>query len=254
MKKIIFALFVTLLLPITSVLAANNLTIDDATYDESISVLKVSGSSSFDEVMVSVFDGEELLTFKTTTTENGKYEETFNISFAEDKTVIVKVGDINSVDYELMNLDVKKSLEPVASNKLTDEIGNYLMIVDSLKKFDIDDELILNVNNDLDSATGEDANVINFLKRSLGDSKKLVAGVEIRVLNGRHEDKELEKIENGYKLFIVAPKEATEAYNNFYLAYVDEEFNILDGHEFVYDEELGGLVGYIDQIGNFVFY
>lgn len=107
-KKFIFALLVALVIPM-AINAAENITIN-ASFNEKTNVFSVSGTSTYSEVMISLFEGDELLSFKTTTVKNNNYSITFNISFSEDKTIIVKVGDIKSKGYKKETVSAKKSM------------------------------------------------------------------------------------------------------------------------------------------------
>ena len=62
-SKILIALFIALLSQI--VIKAATLTIDNKSYNENTYEFKVSGNSSYSEVMVSLFDNDQLLSFKT---------------------------------------------------------------------------------------------------------------------------------------------------------------------------------------------
>ena len=251
-SKLFLTLIFTFLLSTYTVKAAN-LAIDEATYDENTSVLTVSGTSNYSEVMVSVFKDDNLLAFKTTSANNANYQTTIKISFAEDTSILVKVGDINKTEYKILNVDVKKSIEPVPPQTITDNQGNALTIVDDLNHFDEHDELILAIDNDFDNLTDEQKAIYDFLCRQLGDDKTLAGTMELRVKR-QGDDLELPEKENGYMLLIKVPKEAVEGFKNVYIAGLDSEFNILEGHEFVYDDSLGGLVGYIDAPGMFLIY
>ena len=253
LNKLFLALIFTFLFGITNVFAVNNLSIESATYDEVNSILTVSGVSNYSEVMVSAFKEDKPIAFKTTTSVNGNYQTTIKVSFAEDTTIIVKVGDINSTEYKMLEVDVKKSLDPVPPKTISDDHGNSLTIVDDLTHFEEHDELIVNINTIPENPSEEEQAIMNFVQNQLGSSKTMAGSLDLRVIrNG--EDIQLQKVENGYLLLIKVPKEAVENFKNVYLARLDEEFNIEPGHEFVYDDELGGLVGYVDTLGQFILY
>ena len=251
-NKLFLALIFTFLFGVTNVFAASNLTIDTKEYDESSSVLTVGGSSPYSEVMISVFKNNKLLAFKTTSA-NGTYQTTINISFAEDTTILIKVGDINSNEYKIAELDVKKSLEPVPSKTITDNHGNALTIVEGLTNFQDDDELVVGIQHVPENPSEEEQAIINFVQRQLGDTKTMLGSFEVRIFR-RGEEIQLQKTENGYMLLIKMPKEEVSNFKNIYASRMDEEFNLEKGHEFTYSDELGGLVGYIDALGQFVLY
>ena len=206
--------------------------------------------------MVSIFDEkEEALAFKTVIASGGKYTATFNMTFTEDMEVTIKVGDINSTDYKLSTLEVEKTKAPVRSNKLTDDGGNSLTILDELKKFDLEDELSISMEDDLDNLSGEEAQIVNFIRRQLGDMKELYAVMDIAVINGE-ERKEFTDTEDGYELFINIPKEALEGFNKPMMARVldDVEFIFEDGKLIEYDEDAEGAVVKLNNIGLYVVY
>ena len=252
-NKLFLALILTFVFSIFNVHAVANLSIEDATYDETTSILTVSGISNYSEVMVSAFKDDKPVAFKTTTSTNGNYQTTIKVSFAEDTTIIVKVGDINSTEYKMLEVNVKKSLDPVPPKTISDNHGNSLTIIDDLNHFEEHDELVVGIETIPENPSEEEQAIIDFVSRQLGDSKKMVGSLDLRVLRDR-DDIELPTVENGYMLLIKVPKEAIADYKNVYIAGIDPEFNVLPGHEFVYDEELGGLVGYVDSLGTFILY
>ena len=250
-------LIIAAFISVATVKAASPLTIDNANYDENASVATVSGTSDYSEVMVSLFDGEELLTFKTVTTNNNdEYTATFNIQFSEDKTIIVKVGDINSTDYEIANMDVKKSVAPTRPTTLTDDQGNSLTILDSLKKFNVGDELDLGIQMiDVNSLSEDEKAMFDAIQNTLGAKNKLAGIVFLNVINDGHE-RSLEDIENGYKLFIKADKEMFDSFKKPNLARVIDldELRFEAGKAMSYDSTNGGAVVTINNIGMFLLY
>ena len=252
-NKLFIVLIMTLMLTLINVKGVSNLSIEEASYDEATSVLTIKGNTTYGEVMVSAFKDDKPIAFKTTSESNGTYQTTIKVSFAEDTTIIVKVGDINSTEYKMLEVDVKKSLDPVPPQTISDNQGNSLTIVNELKHFEEHDELKLSINTDFDNLSEEEQQLFNFIKKQLGNDKKLAGSMELRVLR-QGNDIELEETENGYLLFIKIPKEVIADYKNVYIAGLDPEFNVLEGHEFTYDEELGGLVGYVDSLGMFLIY
>ena len=252
-NKLFLTLILTFVFSIFNVHAATNLSIADATYDETTSILTVKGTSNYSEVMVSAFKDDKPVAFKTTTAEDGNYQTTIKVSFAEDTTIIVKVGDINSTEYKMLEVNVKKSLDPVPPKTISDNHGNSLTIIDDLNHFEEHDELVVGIETIPENPSAEEQAIIDFVSRQLGNSKKMTGSLDLRVLRDR-DDIELPTVENGYMLLIKVPKEAIAEYKNVYIAGIDPEFNVLPGHEFVYDEELGGLVGYVDSLGTFILY
>ena len=255
-SKLLF-LIIAAFISVATVKADSPLTIDRAEYDENASVATISGESEYSEVMVSLFDGEELLTFKTVTTNNNdEYTATFNIQFSEDKTIIVKVGDINSTDYEIANMDVKKSVVPTRPSTLTDDQGNSLTILDSLKKFNVGDELDLGIQMiDVNSLSEDEKAMFDAIQNTLGAKNKLAGIVFLNVINDGHE-RSLEDIENGYKLFIKADKEMFDSFKKPNLARVIDldELRFEAGKAMNYDSANGGSVVTINNIGMFLLY
>lgn len=256
LNKIIFTLFLLLLIPVLNVRAASNLTIDDKSYNENTKVLTVSGESSFSEVMVSIFDGDNLLSFKTVTASNNEYNATFNIGFDEDKTVTIKVGDINSTDYEIDTLDVKKTVEPVKSNKLTDNDGNSLTIIKTDKKFEIDNQLVIQMLDDFDSLSASDKATLEAAQQKLGPNKDLFGVMIIMVVDGDFDDVDLDDISSGYELFMNMPEEALNGLNKPFMARLLDEDNmtIEDGKSIDYSSDKNGFIATLNNVGVYLLY
>ena len=256
MVKNILLLFALMLsISLVKVSASANLTIDDKNFDNSTNVFTVLGTSTYEEVMVSLFDGDDLLTLKTVDANNNEYEATFYISFSEDKEVTIKVGDIDSTDYALTTLNVEKSLVPVKSNKLTDEGGNSLTILDSLKKFELEDELDLDIEADFDELSEQEQALINFIKSQLGIKKNLVAIMSVRIINDRH-DVELEETDKGYKLFLNIDKETISSVTKPHAARVldEETLELEEAQKMEYSDEEAGVVLKLNNIGVYLLY
>ena len=252
-KRVLITL-ITILTPI--LVSAETLTIDSKNYNESTNKLNVTGTSSFNDVMVSLFDSEEnLLSLKTVTTTDNKYNVDFNISFSEDQTITVKVGDINSTSYKKETLNVKKSIIPPKPNKLTDENGNTLTILDNLNKFEYDSELNIELIDDFDSLNKEEKALINFIKNKLGIKKELKAVMQVMVINKGHEE-ELSEIPNGYKLFINVPEAFLKEFKKPYVARVlDLEEITLEKEILVsYNSEEKGIVLTLNNVGIYLIY
>ena len=246
---------ITLFIAILKVSATSNLTISNKNYDENTNVFTISGTSNYDEVMVSLFDGEELLSFKTVSTHNNNYDVTFNISFSEDKSITIKVGDINSTDYKISTLNVKKSVAPVKPNKITDNNGNSLTLMDSLKKFEFDDELQLDLIDDFEGADEDTKNALSTLKEKLGVKRKFTAIMFVGVHDDR-EDKRYEDSKEGFKLFInIDEKELKDYKKPFVMRLLDDHtLEFEDPIRVTYDKEAGGIVLLLNNIGTYVIY
>ena len=251
-KKIIFTFI--LLFSATKINAAT-LSIDSKSYDENTNTLIVTGSSSYADVMVSVFDGEDLLSFKTVKSNNDKYSATIKIAFTEDKNVTIKVGDINKTDYKISTLAVKKSVEPIKPNKIIDDNNNYLMYLDSLKKFEFEDELNIEMIDDFSKLNNEEKQLLNFIQKKLGDKKVLKGIMQVEVINrGNH--KELNDIANGYKLFINIPKAYLNDFKKPYVARLLDLEEIKLEKEILanYTDEEKGLSLILNNIGTYLIY
>ena len=255
-KKCLLFIFVAIV-AITTVKADSPLSIEGKEYDENACIATISGESEYKDVMVSLFDGEELLAFKTVQTNNNdEYTATFNITFAEDKTIIVKVGDINETDYKMTTMNVKKSVAPTRPTTLTDDQGNSLTILDSLKKFNVGDELDLGIQMiDVNSLSEDEKAMFDAIQNTLGAKNKLAGIVFLNVINDGHE-RSLEDIENGYKLFIKADKEMFDSFKKPNLARVIDldELRFEAGKAMSYDSANGGAVVTINNIGMFLLY
>ena len=256
LNKIFCLLFIALFSAIG--VKAENLTIDDKNYNEETYELTVSGTTSFDDEMVSVFDGNKLLSFKTVSSENGTYTVTFKMLFSEDKTVTIKVGDINSTDYEMETLDVKASKEHERSNILRDEGGNTLSFVNG-DKFEIDDELSLTIGLvDYDELDEEDKESFDLLQEELGPNTKLVGVMSVFVLGGEYIFRGYEDTENGFKLFLKMDEEDLEGFNKPHVARLlnleNENIEIEEGKEIKYSSEDEGATILLNNIGMYLIY
>lgn len=257
-KQLLIAFFITLSAPLI-VKAADNLTIDNKSYNENTYEFKVSGTSSYSEVMVSLFDGEDLLSFKTVSTNDNKYETTFDITFEQDKTITIKVGDIDSTDYKISTLDVKKS-ETHLNNTLTDESGNQLIIKGQNAEFKEFERLNLSIYSQedieeiLESVKGtpaeeEFSQIYNIIKLALGE-KKLNTVIETKVEDDHGARADYNSHMSGFTLKIKIDKESYEALGKFDVAELNMETGILgDPIEYTYDEENEIIVININKLG-----
>lgn len=256
-KNIIITLIMMLLIP--NLVYALSLTIDDKSYDEKTYVFEVNGSSTYSEVMVSLFDGDDLLSFKTVTASNNKYHATFNIEFDSDKEITIKVGDINSTDYKISTLNVKKSEpkqdEDNSSNKLVDPDGNSLTVLDKLYKFNEEDELLIRMEMVSGEPNDEEKAQIEAIEKALGRNKKVAGAIFVYVLNGEEPIK-LKDVSNGYKLFLTADKEDIGGFSSPCMVRVLDEENLKFGDpiKLVYDDNEEGIVAALDNIGMFILY
>lgn len=257
-RKVIFALFIMLLLP--GLVNALTLTIDSKSYDENSYEFLVGGNSGYSEVMVSLFDGDDLLSFKTVSASNGKYSAKFNIEFDADKEITIKVGDINSTNYKISTLDVKKSVpkaeEEVSSNKLVDPDGNSLTVLDKLFKFDEEDELLIRMEMVPEEPSEEELKEIEALEKALGRNKKVVGVIFVYVLDKDGEPVKLKDVTDGYKLFLTADSDALDGFNNPNMVRVLDEKNLKfgDAIKLSYNDTDGGIVSKLDNVGMFILY
>lgn len=254
-KKIIFALLIALVFPIINVYASVALTIDEKNYNENTQIFTVSGYSPYEEVMVTLFDGDELLSFKTVSSNNYQYTATFKIAFDEDKTVTIKVGDINSTEYKISTLEVKKAVTPEKSNKLTDEAGNSLTILDKTKKFELDDRLEIEVTTDFSEFDESDNAILEYIQNILGNNRRIVGIMNVAVKN-RDGDKTLDETKNGYELFLNLNADDLSPFTKPYMArlLLGQEIDLDEGRELVYKEEDGGVKTKLNNIGIYIMY
>ena len=256
-KNLLFILLISLIVPTGVIYASTNLTIDNKSYNENTQIFTVSGTSSYSDVMVSLFEGEELLSFKTVTTANNNYNATFNIIFSEDKTITIKVGDINSTNYKMTTLDVKKTIGPVKPSKLTDDGDNSLTILDSLNKFETDDELLIDIQVGFNDLSEEEKNLLNFAQKKLGEKKKLVGVLNVRVINGRHEDINLKETTKGYELFLNVNKDDLKDYKKpCMVRVIDDQEMEFEDYDIVleYNSDKKGIIAKINNIGTYLLY
>ena len=261
-KKLVIALLIAVS-PII-VKAATGLTITDKSYNKNTYEFVVSGTSNYDEVMVSLFDGEELLSFKTVSTNNNEYTATFEITFEQDKTVTIKVGDINSQDYEIASLDVEKS-EIIINNTLTDEDGNQLIIKGANAEFRENEILNINmysmedINEMLEAVKGteqeeEFTQGYNLIKLALGN-KEMLSYIEVNVEDGAGHSADYSSHMGGFTLKLKVEKEMYESLGDFEIAQLDEETGKLGNSlTYTYDEENEMLVMNIDKLGRLLAY
>lgn len=261
MKKINKVLVVLLILLVSPMIvkAADNLTIDSKSYDDETYEFKVSGISSYSEVMVSLFDGDDLLSFKTVSTSNNKYNATFDITFEQDKTVTIKVGDINSQDYKISTLDVKKSVVHI-NNTLVDQDGNQFIIKGANSSFGDRERLILNIYSMddidalLDEVKGTDAEeeftqAYNIIKLALGN-KELLSYIEVFVEDDMGHRLDYASHMGGFTLKINLDKETYDSLGNFEIAQLNDETGLLgDPIEYSYDEEAEMFIVNMDRPG-----
>lgn len=257
-RNIIFALFIMLLLP--SLVNAATLTIDSKSYDEESYEFLVGGNSSYSEVMVSLFDGDDLLSFKTVSASNGKYSAKFNIEFDADKEITIKVGDINSTNYKISTLNVKKSVpranEEESQNKLVDDSGNSLTVLDKLFKFDDESELIIMIDTDMDNLDEDDAKALEAIEKALGRNKKVIGAMMIYVLDKDGEPIDLKDTTNGYELFLNIGEDDLAGFTspNMIRILDEEKLEFESPFELVYDKEAKGVIVKLNNIGVYVLY
>ena len=260
LNKLVIALLIALVS--TIIVKAGSLTIDSKSYDKDTYEFVVTGTSSYQEIMVSLFDGDDLLSFKTVTANNNEYTATFDITFEQDKTVTIKVGDINSEDYEIDTLDVEKS-EIHLNNILTDEEGNQLIIKGTNKEFRERERLNINIysmediEEMLEAVKGteqeeEFTEGFNMLKLALGN-KEMLSYIEVNVEDNGTVDYSSHM--SGFTLKLKLDKETYAALGDFEIAHVNEETGKLENAlEYTYDEENEMLVMNIDKLGRFMAY
>ena len=253
--KRLLVIALVLFVGIFTVKASTGLTIDDKAYDKNTQEFTVSGTSNYSEVMVSLFDGENLLSFRTVEANGNNYEATFNISFDEDKTITIKVGDIYSTDYEIDTLDVEKSAEPERISKLTDENGNSLTILDALKSFDAGDELDIQLIDDFDTLDEDDQAIFNAVKEKLGKKKSLAAAMIVNVINNG-DPIELDETNKGYELFINTDKDSVTTFKNPRMLRILnlETLEFEDALNVTYDDDSQGIKLRINNIGVYLIY
>ena len=260
-------LFITLLIALVCpfvVKAAEGLSITNKSYDENSYEFRVSGSSSYSEVMVSLFDGDNLLSFKTVSSNNGVYNALFDITFEQDKTITIKVGDINSTDYKISTLDVKKSVTHL-NNVLVDEEENQLIIKGVNAEFRDGDRFNLNVysaddiNQMLESVKGTDqeeefAQGFNIINLALGKNE-LLFYFEPNVMDDQDGRSDYSSHMGGFTLKVKVDKEVIDALGDFRIATLNEETGLLgDPLDYSYDEENGLFVVNMDKLGRLLAY
>ena len=255
-------LFITLLIALVCpfvVKAADGLSITSKSYDENRYEFRVSGNSNYSEVMVSLFDGDNLLSFKTVSSSNGSYSALFDITFEQDKTITIKVGDINSTDYKISTLDVKKSVTHL-NNVLVDENDNELIIKGANAEFRDNDRFNLNIysmddiNQMLEAVKGTDQEEeftqgYNIIKLALGKNE-LLSYFEPNVMDDQDNRSDYSSHMGGFTLKVKVDKETFESFGDFRISVLNEETGLLgDPIDYSYDEENEFFVVNMDKIG-----
>ena len=266
MKKtrlLLITIFSILLFPLI-VSASSSLTIDDSSYNENTYEFVVSGTSDYPEVIVTLFDGEDQLTMKTVSTVNNSYTTTFNITFEQDKTVTIKVGDTNEQAYDISTLDVKKSVIN-ARNTLTDADGNQLIIKGAFAEFADNHMLITkyfsmdDINAILDSIKGtpdeaEFMEMYNVIIDALG-GKEMLQYLEVIVEDDRGHGADFSSHMSGFTYKLKLPKDKYKQLGNFEIAMLGDLTGKLgEPISYSYDEDNEILVLNIDSIGRFLIY
>lgn len=255
-KKLLILLLVVTLVPL-NVFASNNLTIGNKSYEKTTGVLTISGTSTYNEVMVSIFDGTKLLAFKTVDTSSNNYTANFHINFEEDKTVTIKVGDINSEDYKIATLDVEKTLAPGKPSKVTDDQGNYLKYLDGLKKFENTYVLDAGIKG-IDEYNASEQAMIQHYQDIFGNQKPIVAVLNLRVLDSADNFNEvpLEELPNGYELFLNISEQDLSGLTRPSMARLIDPANdiIEEGKVMRYNSELEGVLQTINNAGIYFLY
>lgn len=256
-KKLLIILLLITVFPI-NVFASSNLTIGNKTYDKTTGILEVSGTSTFNEVMVSIFEGTQLLAFKTVSTTSNNYTAIFHINFDENKTITIKVGDINSNDYEITTLDVEKTLAPQKTSKVTDDQGNYLKYLDSLKKFETTYVLDAGIRTVNELSSQEQALMNYYQNNIFGAQKPIVAVLELRVLDSADNFIEvpLEELPNGYELFLNISEQDLNGLTRPSMARIIDPANdiVEEGKVMRYNSELQGVLQVVNNAGIYLLY
>ena len=238
----------------TNVFAMNStvsdaLSIDSKSYDKTTGEFKVEGSTTYDEVMVSLFDGNELVSFRTVSKKSNKYSVKFFVEFNEAKTITIKVGDIESKDFAKTTLDVEPTEKP---KTITDDGGNRLTILGD-GTFENGQGLDIAFVEGLDHLQGEEKNLFDFIQsRGFKANQKIVA-IAIVDLN---DHSPLPETTNGYKLFLAIPEEKLQGYHKLYIARLLDEMTptIETAKEFNFDSAAGGVELTLNNIGTYLIY
>ena len=255
--KYIKTLLVTLTLVFTfSIVKVNAafLTIDadNTGYDKNTNKFNISGTASFDNVMVGIFDSNnQLISFKTVTSDNNdNYNAVFNIVFSEDQTVIVKVGDIGENNHKLLNVDVEKSSNPYIQTLTEEGSGNKLTILDSLKHFKNGDRLSIEAVLDLNSLDDDSKQLLSAYQNKITAKRKIVGLMKIAVYNG-NDERNLEELQKGYKLLINDDGSAIAAFNKPYIARITDPtvIGLEDGILLEYSADEGGIPALLNNTG-----
>lgn len=256
-KKLLIILLLITVFPI-NVFASSNLSIGNKSYDKTTGILEVSGISTFNEVMVSIFEENKLLAFKTVSTSSNNYTANFHINFDEDKTITIKVGDINSEDYKITTLDVEKTLAPQKPTKVEDDQGNYLKYLDGLKKFENSYLLEAGITS-VSEMNGQEQALIEYYQNNIfGSQKQIIAVLNLRVIDSLDNFNEvpLEDLPNGYELFLNIPKEALDGLTRPSMArLIDPDNEIFEeGKVMRYNTELQGVLQVVNNAGIYFLY
>ena len=259
MKKYIKTLLITFILVFSfSVVKANAayLTIDaDSTgYNKNTNKFTINGTASFSEVMVSVFDSNnQLVSFRTVTTNNDNYNAEFNIIFNENQRVTVKVGDINKNIHELLEVDVEKSANPYIQTLEEQGSGNKLTILDSLVHFKNGDELRIAALFDLGSLDQDSKDMLSAYQNKLTSKRQIVGLLKIEIYNG-NDVRDLDEIKDGYKLFLKTDENGLAGFTKPLISRITDPTVIgyEDGKLLKYSSEEGGVPVIINNTGYYL--
>ena len=253
LSKILVALIVTFLF--TNVLFVSNatsidlLSITNKSYDKTTGELVVEGTTVYDEVMVSLFDGEKLLSLKTVSRKSSKYSATFNVEFTESKTITIKVGDIESKDHEISSIDVTPTEKP---KTLSDDQGNSITILGE-GGFNKSTTLEVGIMADFSNLNDQEKFLMNFIQtKGFKSNQKIVAVVNIELGHGE----QLPETNNGYKIRLYIPAEAAQGYHKLYIARLidDQKPEIETAREFNYDSTINGVEFTANGLGTYFIY
>ncbi len=253
LSKILVALIVTFLF--TNVLFASNatsidlLSITNKSYDKTTGELVVEGTTVYDEVMVSLFDGEKLVSLKTVSRKSSNYSATFNVEFTESKTITIKVGDIDSKDHAISSIDVTPTEKP---KTLSDDGGNSVTILGE-GGFNKSTTLEVGIMADFSNLNDQEKFLMNFIQeRGFKSNQKIVAVAEIKLGH----DEQLPETNNGYKIRIYIPEGATQGFHKLYIARLldDQKPTIEEAREFNYDSTINGVEFTANGLGTYFIY
>ncbi len=120
MKKInkLLILLAVIFIP-TIVSASSDVTISEKNYNKTSHIFHIEGSVTTDYAIIALYDEQEQIAMYVAKAKDSSYAADIKIQFSEEKTITIKVGDINGTKYSLDTLKVEKSINNISKATVT---------------------------------------------------------------------------------------------------------------------------------------